>query len=164
MKNIVLNYLYIGAGNACDGHRIAKSASATYWSTVGNFGILGLTLPKGSAIASKINYLYTGTGKAWAGQSNVTVKALLDWNPLKLSVAGNLGRTLPIGSDKLKNNVIWSSHIYLYLGTGKACAGQRSVRLSSKKPLKVRDISMVGNLGKTLPTGSKQNKPFKLVL
>lgn len=56
------NYLYIGAGKACDGHKIARFALAIYWSTVEIFGILGLTLPKGSAIASEINYLYTGTG------------------------------------------------------------------------------------------------------
>lgn len=111
-------------------------------STVGNFGMLGLTLPTGSRQKCEIlgvNYLYKGTGNACAGQSNVIVELLFDSKPRKLSVAGNFGNTLPIGSNK-RNDI--SKYVfslgnfkikhYLYLGTGKAWAGQRRVRLSPK--------------------------------
>lgn len=43
-------------------------------------------------------YLYIGTGNACAGHRSVTVELLFDIKPLKLSVAGNFGMTLPIGS------------------------------------------------------------------
>lgn len=78
-----------------------------------------------------------------------------------------MGKTLPIGSSEkieCQNKMFsrWAGTFkilnYLYLGTGKACAGHKSVKLSPKWPLKVREISVVGNLGKTLPIGSRVNQ------
>lgn len=43
-----------------------------------------------------------GSGYAWAGQSRVTVAPPSDVKPLKLSLAGNFGNTLPIGSKEIK--------------------------------------------------------------
>lgn len=65
-----------------------------------------------------------------------------------------LGLTLPTGSIKFYLYKFSFTEIYLYLGTGKACAGQRSVKLLPKYPLKLLELSVVGNLGKTPPIGS----------
>lgn len=50
---------------------------------------------------------------------------------------------------------------YLITGTGNACAGQSNVKLSSATPLNDLELSVVGNFGITLPTGSipMQQKP-----
>lgn len=44
--------------------------------------------------------------------------------------------------------------IYLIKGTGNACAGHRTVTLLLTIASNVRDLSIVGNFGLTLPTGS----------
>lgn len=63
--------------------------------------------------------------------------------------------TLPTGSVFKKKH-----RIYLTNGTGNACAGQSNVKLPPILPLKDLELSVVGNLGKTLATGSKRNKIY----
>lgn len=48
--------------------------------------------------------------------------------------------------------------LYLYKGAGNACAGQSNVRLSFILPVKDLELSVVGNFGRTLATGSDSNK------
>lgn len=43
-----------------------------------------------------------GSGYAWAGQIRAIVAPPCDVKPLKLSLAGNFGNTLPIGSKEIK--------------------------------------------------------------
>lgn len=81
------------------------------------------------------------------------MELLFETIPLRISVPGNLGITLPMGS-VFENR----SEIYLTNGTGNACAGQSNVKLSPILPLNDLELSVVGNLGKTLATGSKRNK------
>lgn len=87
--------------------------------TLGN---LGRTLPTGSATGqvqpgrsreregeknscndgerdSRTTYLYRGTGNPWAGHCNVTEPSMVVRKLLESSIVGNLGLTLPTGSD-----------------------------------------------------------------
>lgn len=49
-------------------------------------------------------YLYKGTGNPWAGHSNVTEPSFVVRKLLESSIVGNLGLTLPIGSDHIVYN------------------------------------------------------------
>lgn len=53
------------------------------------------------------------------------------------------------------NGIINIKSIYLTKGTGNAWAGHIKVRFVPLLPLKAFEFSTVGNLGATLPTGSK---------
>lgn len=55
------------------------------------------------------------SGYAWAGQSRVTVAPPSDVKPLKLSLAGNFGNTLPIGSKEIKKgDLTYNERTYLF--------------------------------------------------
>ena len=72
--------------------------------------------------------------------------------PRLLSTVENLGLAAPTGSGVKGHHVT----CYLYIGTGKACAGQSRVSASPTLVLKLRPVSTVGNLGADAPTGSTE--------
>lgn len=53
---------------------------------------------------------------------------------------------------------------YLKNGTGKACAGHNSVRLSPCAPLNDFELSVVANFGNTLAIGSNDKKSIRFQL
>lgn len=57
---------------------------------------------------------------------------------------------------KLKFFVSNSTEFYLNIGTGKACAGHKIVKLALHTALKLLELSIEGNFGDTRPTGSKE--------
>lgn len=120
--------------------------------------------------ASWATYLYKGTGNPWAGHSNVTEPSFVVRKLLESSIVGNLGLTLPIGSDHIVYN--WDLRVrgerssrrirvlyglYLNRGTGNPCAGHIRAWEPAMNVRKPRMSSVDGIFGRTLPTGSKKH-------
>lgn len=151
-------YLKAGAGNAWAGHKIVMfsfslASKARLLSVVVN---LGETRPTGSMNKWRyiwilsLFYLNKGTGNACAGHNKVKLALSVALKLLELSIEGNLGETRPTGSrDNIK---IYLK--YLNSGVGNAWAGQSIVTHAFVENVKLRPVSIDGNLGDTFPIGS----------
>lgn len=96
-----------------------------------------------------------GTEQPWAGQIKAKLEFLFYSTTSYLEWDVTFGWVLLIGSGNQKYDN------YLIEGTGYACAGHNIVMLPLVSAWKARRVSNVGNLGLTLPTGSKENNSKK---
>lgn len=93
-------------------------------------------------------HLNSGTGNACARQSSVTLE-FIENSTNSIVLLGIFGGALLIGSRRNITNIN-----YLNNGTGKACAEHNSVMLVLTYVQNPLTLSIVGNFGETLPTGS----------
>lgn len=127
-------------------------------------------------------YLYRGTGYPCAGHISVTEPSFVVRKLLESSIVGNLGLTLPIGSDHIvtigtlarpqtanansaglaESLATSTCSLYLNRGTGNPCAGHTRAWEPPTRVRKPRTSSVEGIFGRTLPTGSKKHAMFFL--
>lgn len=94
-------------------------------------------------------HLNNGTGNACARQSSVTLESI-EKSTNSIVLLGTFGEALLIGSRRNIRNIN-----YLNSGTGNACEGHNSVTLAWTYTPNPLTLSIVGNFGGTLPTGSE---------